>query len=87
MWLNFILLTLPLPGARFLKDYLFNFEGTSAATAIVAGGAALVLRMNPELTATQVLQLLRDTGTALNTGSPKVVAINVLAAVKNSKQV
>ncbi|HEY7766750.1 S8 family peptidase [Longimicrobium sp.] len=49
--------TLPSPGG----DYLDDFDGTSSATAIVAGAAGLVLSANPSLTASQVCDLLCTT--------------------------
>jgi subtilisin family serine protease len=42
-------------------DYTWDFSGTSAASPIVAGVAALVLSANPELTATQVRIVLEHT--------------------------
>jgi len=48
--------------------YMSNFSGTSAATPVVAGVAALVLSVNPNLTAAQLEQILRNS--ADNVGSP-----------------
>lgn len=42
-------------------DYTLDFGGTSAASPIVAGVAALALSANPELTATQVRLILEHT--------------------------
>ncbi|MBE9210099.1 S8 family serine peptidase [Nostoc sp. LEGE 06077] len=42
-------------------DFTGNFGGTSSATPVVAGVAALVLSANPELTAQQVKRILQET--------------------------
>ena len=42
-------------------EYITQFGGTSAATALVAGVAALVLSVNPELSATDVKTILQET--------------------------
>ncbi|NJN86483.1 MAG: S8 family serine peptidase [Leptolyngbyaceae cyanobacterium SL_7_1] len=42
-------------------DFTSNFGGTSSACPVVAGVAALVLSVNPNLTAREVKQLLQDT--------------------------
>ncbi|MBD2345725.1 S8 family serine peptidase [Anabaena subtropica] len=42
-------------------DFTSNFGGTSSATPVVAGVAALVLSANPDLTAQQVKQILETT--------------------------
>jgi subtilisin family serine protease len=42
-------------------DYDFEFGGTSAATPIAAGVAALMLATNPELTRGQILNIMRAT--------------------------
>jgi subtilisin family serine protease len=47
-------------------SYYYNFNGTSSAAPVVAGVAALVLSVNPDLTATQVENIL--TSTADNLG-------------------
>ncbi len=48
-------------GYTFGKRYTDRFGGTSAATAIVSGVAALVLSANPSLKAYDVKNILRDT--------------------------
>lgn len=48
-------------------DYTNSFGGTSAATPLAAGIAALVLSANPQLTATQVREILRSLRTELAT--------------------
>jgi subtilisin family serine protease len=42
-------------------DFTSNFGGTSSATPVVAGVAALVLSANPDLTAQQVKRILEET--------------------------
>ncbi|MBD2361978.1 S8 family serine peptidase [Anabaena minutissima FACHB-250] len=44
-----------------LGDFTSNFGGTSSATPVVAGVAALVLSANPDLTAQQVKRILETT--------------------------
>jgi subtilisin family serine protease len=39
-------------------DYMSNYNGTSAATPIVAGAAALLLKINPDLTESEVREAL-----------------------------
>jgi subtilisin family serine protease len=48
-------------GGTLDADYVSNFNGTSSATPIVAGIAALVLSVNPGLTEEQVRRLLKQT--------------------------
>lgn len=43
------------------SDFTSDFGGTSSATPVVAGVAALVLSINPDLTAGQVKQILQQT--------------------------
>ncbi len=43
------------------EDFTRDFGGTSSATPVVAGVAALVLSANPDLTAKQVRNILQDT--------------------------
>lgn len=42
-------------------DYYTNFNGTSAACPHVAGIAALILSVNPELTSKQVTDIIEQT--------------------------
>ncbi|MBX3639146.1 MAG: S8 family serine peptidase [Nitrosomonas sp.] len=49
-------------------DYRSNFGGTSHSTPLCAGTAALMLSANPQLTWTQVRDLLRETAIKINPG-------------------
>lgn len=49
-------------------DYRSNFGGTSHATPLAAGVAALMLSANPQLTWTQVRDILRNTAVKINPG-------------------
>lgn len=49
-------------------DYRSNFSGTSHSTPLCAGTAALMLSANPQLTWTQVRDLLRETAIKINPG-------------------
>ena len=49
-------------------DYRNNFGGTSHATPLCAGTAALMLSANPELTWEQVRDLMRETAVKINPG-------------------
>lgn len=49
-------------------DYRSNFGGTSHATPLCAGTAALMLSANPQLTWTQVRDLMRNTAVKINPG-------------------
>ncbi|MFM6247624.1 MAG: S8 family serine peptidase, partial [Dolichospermum sp.] len=51
-------------------NFTNNFGGTSSATPIVAGVAALVLSANPDLTAQQVKQILQDTADKIVDNNP-----------------
>lgn len=42
-------------------DYTFDFGGTSSATPLAAGLAALILSLNPELTSAKVRQIMMET--------------------------
>lgn len=50
------------------RDYRSNFGGTSHATPLCAGTAALMLSANPQLTWTQVRDLMRNTAVKINPG-------------------
>jgi subtilisin family serine protease len=67
------------------NGYTGCFGGTSAATALVAGAAALVLQVNPELTAKEVRDLLVATSTTqqdvVNGRVALLKVLNVEAAV------
>lgn len=49
-------------------DYTNSFGGTSSATPLVAGIIGLMLAANPDLTATEVYGILRDTARRVGTG-------------------
>ena len=49
-------------------DYRSNFGGTSHATPLCAGTAALMLSANPQLTWTQVRDIMRNTAIKINPG-------------------
>lgn len=55
-------------------NFTNNFGGTSSATPIVAGVAALVLSANPDLTAQEVKQILQDTADKIidNSSDPQL---------------
>lgn len=55
------------------KSYTDLFGGTSAATAMVAGTAALVLSVGPVLTANTVKQILEDTADKINDPEPDMI--------------
>lgn len=50
-------------------DYRDNFGGTSSATPLVAGVAALMLSINPDLTWVEVRQILQDTAVQIDAGN------------------
>ena len=71
-------------------DYYSKFNGTSSATPVVAGVAALILGLNPNLTATEVENILKTTADDLGssgwdqyTGYGRVNAYKALSAVKS----
>jgi subtilisin family serine protease len=51
-------------------DFTSTFGGTSSATPVVAGVAALVLSANPDLTAAQVKRILQDTADKIVDADP-----------------
>lgn len=75
------------------NNYFANFNGTSSATPIVAGAAALVLSANNDLNEREVRKILKDT--ADKVGSEPYIdgrndqfghgRLNVLAAVQKAK--
>lgn len=48
------------------RDYTVNFGGTSSATPLTAGVAALMLSANPDLSWVRVRQILRDTAVQID---------------------
>lgn len=50
-------------------DYVSSFAGTSSATPLAAGVAALMLSINPNLTWTRVRKILRDTADKIDFGN------------------
>jgi subtilisin family serine protease len=50
-------------------DYNFNFEGTSSACPLVAGICALVLSANPDLSAAEVRDIIRQTARKIGSSS------------------
>jgi subtilisin family serine protease len=76
----------PLPGAR---SGLYGYgSGTSFATPLVSGAAALVWAANPSLTAAQVAQILKETASSAGRWSPELGfgVIDVAAAVARAQQ-
>jgi subtilisin family serine protease len=53
--------TVPDPAEDELALYISDFSGTSAATPLVAGAAALVIGANPALQEREIRRLLGDT--------------------------
>jgi subtilisin family serine protease len=69
-------------------SYRNGFGGTSGATPKVAGTAALMLDLNPDLTHEEVRNILNSTGTAVVTdaGKPVGTFLNSEAAVRNARK-
>jgi thermitase len=42
------------------SDYIFNFNGTSSATPLVAGSVALMLAVNPKLTLSEIIAVVKN---------------------------
>jgi subtilisin family serine protease len=59
-------------GYNATSDYTHDFGGTSSATPLVAGVAALMLSVNPDLTVTQIKEILRDTAVKMRRDKPSV---------------
>lgn len=57
-------------GFTSFSQYTGDFGGTSSATPLVAGVAALVRSLNPDLTAAQVRQILKDTADKITDTEP-----------------
>jgi Subtilase family/Bacterial SH3 domain len=82
--------TVDVIGASLQHLYTDEFGGTSSATPLVAGIAALMLTANPELTATEVRNILRQSADKIHGGydannhSQRLGfgRVNALAAVK-----
>jgi subtilisin family serine protease len=55
------------------NGYTKDFGGTSCATALVAGVAALVLSVNQDLTAVQVKNILQDTADKIEDAEPDMI--------------
>ncbi len=68
--------------------YRNGFGGTSGATPKVAGTAALMLDINPDLTHAEIRTLLNSTGTAVvtDTGKPVGTFLNAEAAVRAARR-
>lgn len=58
-------------GYSWQSDYTAEFGGTSAATPLVAGVAALMLSVNPKLTLAQLRDILRKTAVRINRNQPR----------------
>lgn len=60
------------------NDYTRQFGGTSAATALVGGVAALVLSVNPNLNPAQVKKIIEDTADKIEDPEPDIVLGNCM---------
>jgi subtilisin family serine protease len=72
------------PGANYStwpSGNVYQFSGTSSATPVVAGAAALVLSTNPGMTPSDVATLLERTATPLAPGAVAYGRVNVASAV------
>jgi hypothetical protein len=86
--------TVDVSGGSLQHIYTDEFGGTSSATPLVAGVAALMLTANPELTATEVRNILRQSADKIHGGydgnqhSQRLGfgRVNALAAVKMAQQ-
>lgn len=58
-------------GYSWNSDYTGEFGGTSSATPLVAGIAALMLSVNPELNVDQIKTILRETTVKINLDNPR----------------
>jgi subtilisin family serine protease len=58
-------------GYSWDSDYTVDFGGTSAAAPLVAGIAALMLSVNPDLTVAQIKEILKETAVKINQAEPK----------------
>ncbi|TVQ14793.1 MAG: hypothetical protein EA364_03755, partial [Balneolaceae bacterium] len=70
-----------------INDYILNYAGTSSSTPLVAGVAALMLSVNPNLTATQVRTILQNTAdwkSHMNSNEYGHGRLNAYEAVKHA---
>lgn len=58
-------------GYSWHSDYTDEFGGTSSATPLVAGVAALMLSVNPDLKISQIKNILKKTAVKINKGNPQ----------------
>jgi subtilisin family serine protease len=83
-------------GYNMNGDYTFSFGGTSSATPLAAGLAALMLSVNPGLTAAQVKQIMMETADKIDPAGGQYVGghsplyghgrINAQRAVQQARQ-
>jgi subtilisin family serine protease len=69
-------------GADDDDAYVNEFGGTSGAVAKVAGTVALMLQINPDLTPSDVREILITTGRSISTDKPIGVFLDAAAAVR-----